>query len=90
MSVDKRPFMSGRLTLKQALLTLMIALVISLIAGSLELVGHASTMREEVKQRTSQQLAIVNGAAAEAASSKRALRSRWTHSGQLARSSSAP
>ncbi|KHJ50387.1 serine/threonine protein phosphatase, partial [Vreelandella venusta] len=67
MSVDKRPFMSGRLTLKQALLTLMIALVISLIAGSLELVGHASTMREEVKQRTSQQLAIVNGAAAEAA-----------------------
>lgn len=67
MSVDKRSFIHGRLTLKQALLTLLIAVVISFIAGCLELVGHASTMREEVKQRTLQQLAIVNGAAAEAA-----------------------
>ena len=67
MSVAKPPLASGRLTLKQALLTLLIAIVISLIAGSIELLGHASSMRENVQQRTSQQLAIVNGAAAEAA-----------------------
>ncbi|WP_404463963.1 diguanylate cyclase [Vreelandella aquamarina] len=63
-----KPYLaSGRLTLKQALLTLLIAIVISLVAGSIELFGHASSMREDVQKRTLQQLAIVNGAAAEAA-----------------------
>lgn len=57
----------GNLTLKQALLTLIIALFISTLAGSIELVSHAAIMREEVQLRTTQQLAIVNGAAAEAA-----------------------
>ncbi|MDK9686511.1 diguanylate cyclase [Halomonas sp. LC1] len=67
MSVAKPSLASGRLTLKQALLTLMIAIMISLVSGSIELLGHASSMREDVQKRTLQQLAIVNGAAAEAA-----------------------
>ncbi|WP_447527760.1 GGDEF domain-containing protein [Vreelandella sp. TE19] len=57
----------GRLTLKQALLTLLIATLISLVAGSLELWSHAKGMRASIEQRTQQQLAIINGAAAEAA-----------------------
>lgn len=57
----------GRLTLKQALLTLLIATLISLVAGSLELLSHAKSMRANIEQRTQQQLAIINGAAAEAA-----------------------
>ncbi|UYG00477.1 MULTISPECIES: diguanylate cyclase [unclassified Halomonas] len=57
----------GRLTLKQALLTLLIATLISLVSGSLELLGHAHTMRRDIEQRTEQQIAIINGAAAEAA-----------------------
>ncbi|HDZ45888.1 hypothetical protein LCGC14_0167490 [marine sediment metagenome] len=57
----------GSLTFKQALLTLLIAILISTIAGSVELISHASNMRQEVQLRTTQQLAIVNGAAAEAA-----------------------
>ena len=57
----------GSLTLKQAFLTLMIAMLISILAGSVELISHATNMRQEVQQRTAQQLAIVNGAAAEAA-----------------------
>ncbi|WP_404375748.1 GGDEF domain-containing protein [Vreelandella aquamarina] len=67
MSPTKPSLASGRLTLKQALLTLLIAFMITLIAGSFELISHASSMRENVQQQTSQQLAIVNGAAAEAA-----------------------
>lgn len=57
----------GSLTFKQALLTLLIAMLISTVAGSVELISHASNMRQEVQLRTGQQLAIVNGAAAEAA-----------------------
>lgn len=57
----------GSLTFKQALLTLLIAMLISTVAGSVELISHASNMRQEVQLRTAQQLAIVNGAAAEAA-----------------------
>ncbi|MGE6607832.1 GGDEF domain-containing protein [Halomonas sp. NPDC076908] len=57
----------GSLTFKQALLTLLIAMLISTVAGSIELISHASNMRQEVQLRTAQQLAIVNGAAAEAA-----------------------
>lgn len=57
----------GSLTTKQALLTLLIALVIGTIAGSAELFSHASNMRQEVQLRIAQQMAIVNGAAAEAA-----------------------
>ncbi|BCB59804.1 MULTISPECIES: GGDEF domain-containing protein [Halomonadaceae] len=67
MSITKPYLASGRLTLKQALLTLLIAILISLVSGSIELLGHASSMREDVQKRTLQQLAIVNGAAAEAA-----------------------
>ncbi|MGM0857416.1 MAG: GGDEF domain-containing protein [Pseudomonadota bacterium] len=61
------PLRSGSLTSKQALLTLLLAILISVIAGSLELFNHAVSMREDVVQRVEQQLAIVNGAAAEAA-----------------------
>lgn len=57
----------GNLTFKQALLTLIIALIISTLAGSVELISHAAKMRQEVQRSTTQQLAIVNGAAAEAA-----------------------
>ena len=57
----------GSLTTKQALLTLLIALLISSVAGSIELFSHATNMRQEVQLRVAQQLAIVNGAAAEAA-----------------------
>nr|WP_290826446.1 sensor domain-containing diguanylate cyclase [Halomonas sp.] len=55
------------MTFKQAILTLIIALLISTLAGSVELISHAANMRQEVQLRTTQQLAIVNGAAAEAA-----------------------
>jgi len=61
------PLRSGSLTSKQALLTLLLAVLISVIAGSLELFNHAVSMRQDVAQRIEQQLAIVNGAAAEAA-----------------------
>ncbi|MGP9765037.1 GGDEF domain-containing protein [Halomonas sp. AOP13-D3-9] len=57
----------GSLTTKQALLTLLIAMLISGIAGSIELLSHATHIRQETEQRISHQLAIVNGAAAEAA-----------------------
>lgn len=59
--------LKGSLTTKQALLTLLIAIVIGAIAGSVELFSHASNMRQEVQLRIAQQMAIVNGAAAEAA-----------------------
>lgn len=61
------PLRSGSLTSKQALLTLLLAILISVIAGCLELLSHAVSMRQDVAQRVEQQLAIVNGAAAEAA-----------------------
>lgn len=61
------PPKKGSLTTKQALLTLLIAMLISSVAGSIELLSHAMNMREEVQQRVAQQLAVVNGAAAEAA-----------------------
>ena len=57
----------GSLTTKQALLTLLIAMLISSVAGSIELLSHANNMRQETEQRIQQQLAVVNGAAAEAA-----------------------
>jgi len=57
----------GSLTTKQALLTLLIAMLISSVAGSIELLSHATNMRQETEQRIQQQLAVVNGAAAEAA-----------------------
>ena len=57
----------GSLTTKQALLTLLIAMLISGVAGSIELLSHATNMRQETEQRITQQLAVVNGAAAEAA-----------------------
>ncbi|TVU90204.1 GGDEF domain-containing protein [Vreelandella titanicae] len=57
----------GSLTTKQALLTLLIAMLISGVAGSIELLSHATKMRQETEQRITQQLTIVNGAAAEAA-----------------------
>nr|WP_251040702.1 MULTISPECIES: sensor domain-containing diguanylate cyclase [unclassified Halomonas] len=55
------------MTTKQALLTLLIAMLISSVAGSVELISHATQMRQETEQRITQQLTIVNGAAAEAA-----------------------
>ncbi|WP_447555274.1 GGDEF domain-containing protein [Vreelandella sp. EE22] len=64
---SRASLIKGRLTLKQALLTLLIATLISLVSGSLELLNHARSMRTDIEQRTQQQLAIVNGAAAEAA-----------------------
>ena len=57
----------GSLTTKQALLTLLVALLISGIAGSTEFFSHASNIRQETEQRITHQLAIVSGAAAEAA-----------------------
>jgi len=60
------PPKKGSLTTKQALLTLLIAMLVSSIAGSVELLSHATTMRQEVQLRVAQQLAMVNGAAAEA------------------------
>ena len=39
----------GSLTTKQALLTLLIALLISSVAGSIELFSHATNMRQEVQ-----------------------------------------
>lgn len=57
----------GSLTTKQALLTLLIAMLISGVAGSIELLSYATHMRQETEQRIEQQLAVVNGAAAEAA-----------------------
>lgn len=61
------PPKKGSLTAKQALLTLLIAMLISSVAGSIELLSHATNMRQETEQRVVQQLAVVNGAAAEAA-----------------------
>lgn len=61
------PPKKGSLTTKQALLTLLIAMVISGIAGSVELFSYATKMRQETIQRIAHQLSVVNGAAAEAA-----------------------
>lgn len=61
------PLKKGSLTTKQALLTLLIAMLISSVAGTIELLSYANTMRQEVQLRVTQQLAVVNGAAAEAA-----------------------
>ncbi|MCA1771114.1 MAG: diguanylate cyclase [Halomonas sp.] len=67
MNKTPLPLRSGSLTSKQALLTLLLAILISVIAGCIELFNHALSMRQDVTQRVEQQLAIVNGAAAEAA-----------------------
>ncbi|MCW4149086.1 diguanylate cyclase [Halomonas sp. 18H] len=67
MNKTSIPLRSGSLTSKQALLTILLAILISVIAGSVELFNHALSMRQNVAQRVEQQLAIVSGAAAEAA-----------------------
>ncbi|KPQ20455.1 MULTISPECIES: GGDEF domain-containing protein [unclassified Halomonas] len=67
MNKTRMPIRLGSLTSKQAILTLLLAILISAIAGGTELFNHVSSMRQDVAQRVEQQLAIINGAAAEAA-----------------------
>lgn len=55
------------LTAKQAALTLVIALVLSIIAGGVELASDARTMRQEVQSQTRYLMDLVQGTAAEAA-----------------------
>lgn len=55
------------LTTKQALATLIAGLILSLIAGSIELFFDARKMREEVQNQTMQMLKLVEATAAEAA-----------------------
>ncbi|MCG6659702.1 diguanylate cyclase [Halomonas campisalis] len=64
-----RPTIGGRhsLTAKQAALTLVIALLLSVIAGGIELASDARTMRQEVQSQTRHMLDLVQGTAAEAA-----------------------
>ena len=55
------------LTTKQALATLLAGLILSLIAGSIELIFDARKMRDEVQSQTLQMLKLVEATAAEAA-----------------------
>lgn len=55
------------ITAKQALLTLLIAVVLSALAGTAELVLDARQLRTETQQQTLRLLNLVNGSAAEAA-----------------------
>ncbi|MFY0991827.1 diguanylate cyclase [Halomonas sp. C05BenzN] len=55
------------LTAKQAVLTLGIAMLLSILAGGIELASDARSMRQEVESQTRHLLALVNGTAAEAA-----------------------
>ncbi|RCV88223.1 GGDEF domain-containing protein [Billgrantia montanilacus] len=55
------------LTAKQAVLTLSIALLLSIIAGAIELALDARKMRHEVQNQTQHRLDLVHGTAAEAA-----------------------
>ncbi|WP_163577589.1 GGDEF domain-containing protein [Halomonas faecis] len=61
--VPRRRSLNG----KQAILTLLIAGLLSLVAGSIELARDAATMRDEVQSRTDHLLALIDGTAAEAA-----------------------
>lgn len=55
------------LTVKQAVLTLFIAIALSIVAGTLELASDVRKMRMEVRAQTHHTLNLVNGTAAEAA-----------------------
>ncbi|PAU75160.1 GGDEF domain-containing protein [Halomonas salipaludis] len=55
------------LTAKQAGLTLLIAILLSIVAGALELASDLRTLRDEVREQTTHTLRLVNGTAAEAA-----------------------
>ncbi|EPC02017.1 hypothetical protein L861_20405 [Litchfieldella anticariensis FP35 = DSM 16096] len=55
------------ITAKQAVLTLSIAVMLSILAGLAELAVEVRTMREEVQEQTRQLLDLVDGTAAEAA-----------------------
>ncbi|RDB42500.1 diguanylate cyclase [Halomonas sp. DQ26W] len=63
---QRRPRRSS-LTAKQAVLTLCIALLLSIIAGAFELALDARKMRHEVQNQTQHRLDLVHGTAAEAA-----------------------
>lgn len=63
---QQRPRRSS-LTAKQAVLTLSIALLLSIIAGAIELALDARKMRHEVQNQTQHRLDLVHGTAAEAA-----------------------
>ncbi|WP_163558479.1 GGDEF domain-containing protein [Halomonas sp. NO4] len=68
MSAPTAPVRRSRsLTVKQAVLTLIIAGLLSLVAGSVELARDARLMREEVESQTRHLLTLVDGTAAEAA-----------------------
>ncbi|WP_197038429.1 GGDEF domain-containing protein [Billgrantia saliphila] len=58
---------SRSLTAKQALLTLAIALLLSVLAGAIELALDARKMRQEIVHQTQYRLELVDGTAAEAA-----------------------
>ncbi|MDI5934499.1 diguanylate cyclase [Halomonas kalidii] len=60
-------FRRHSLTAKQAVLTLGIAMLLSILAGAIELASDARSMRQEVEHQTRHLLALVNGTAAEAA-----------------------
>ena len=62
-----RHFRRHSLTAKQAALTLGIAMLLSILAGGIELASDARSMRQEVESQTRHLLALVNGTAAEAA-----------------------
>lgn len=55
------------LATKQAVLTLLIALVMSMIAGLIEMYADARGMRTEIREQTQSLLALVTGTASEAA-----------------------
>lgn len=55
------------ITAKQAAVTLIIAIAMSLLAGVAELSLEASQMRDEIQEQTRQRLDLVDGTAAEAA-----------------------
>ncbi|MBD3896702.1 diguanylate cyclase [Halomonas sp. ML-15] len=59
--------MRRSLTAKQAGLTLLIAIVLSIVAGALELASDVRTLRAEVREQTEHTLRLVNGTATEAA-----------------------
>ncbi|APX94409.1 GGDEF domain-containing protein [Halomonas sp. 1513] len=59
--------MRRSLTAKQAGLTLLIAFLLSIVAGALELASDVRTLRHEVREQTEYSLQLVNGTASEAA-----------------------
>ncbi|QJQ94552.1 MULTISPECIES: sensor domain-containing diguanylate cyclase [Halomonadaceae] len=64
---SRRVIRHSSLTIKQAALTLIIAVMLSIIAGALELAWNVRDMRKDINEQTCHNLALIHATAAEAA-----------------------